>query len=291
MGLRIDDEIIALIDRALEEDLAGGVDVTSVATIDEESLGQANFIAKAPGVIAGLDIAEAVMSRCGVSSFKRKVVDGAEVKTGTIIATAEGPLRAILLAERTALNLISRMSGISTSTKRWADEVSGSKTKIRDTRKTTPGLRVLEKYAVRVGGGINHRSSLSESALLKDNHIAAAGSISQAFRAIREKFPEVEVEVEVDTLEQLEEALDAGVELILLDNMDLAMTRKAVEITASRARLESSGGIKLENARAYAECGVDFLAIGALTHSAPILDISLEVLTPFVDHEDGIEGK
>ena len=291
MGLRIDDEIIALIDRALEEDLAGGVDVTSVATIDEESLGQAKFIAKAPGVIAGLDIAEAVMSRCGVSSFKRKVVDGAEVKTGTIIATAEGPLRAILLAERTALNLISRMSGIATSTKRWADEVSGSKTKIRDTRKTTPGLRVLEKYAVRVGGGVNHRSSLSESALLKDNHIAAAGSISQAFRAIREKFPVVEVEVEVDTLEQLEEALDAGVELILLDNMDLAMTRKAVAITASRARLESSGGIKLENARAYAECGVDFLAIGALTHSAPILDISLEVLTPFVDHEDGIEGK
>ena len=183
------------------------------------------------------------------------------------------------------------MSGIATSTKRWADEVSVTKTKIRDTRKTTPGLRVLEKYAVRVGGGINHRSSLSESALLKDNHIAAAGSISQAFRAIREKFPEVEVEVEVDTLEQLEEALDAGVELILLDNMDLAMTKKAVEITSSRARLESSGGIKLENARAYAELGVDFLAIGALTHSAPILDISLEVLTPFVDHEDGIEGK
>jgi nicotinate-nucleotide pyrophosphorylase (carboxylating) len=231
------------------------------------------------------------MSRCGVSSFKRKVDDGVEVKAGTIIATAEGPLRAILLAERTALNLISRMSGIATSTKRWADEVSGTKTKIRDTRKTTPGLRVLEKYAVRVGGGINHRSSLSESALLKDNHIAAAGSISQAFRAIREKFPEVEVEVEVDTLEQLEEALDAGVELILLDNMDLAMTKKAVEITSSRARLESSGGIKLENARAYAELGVDFLAIGALTHSAPILDISLEVLTPFVAHEDGIEGK
>jgi nicotinate-nucleotide pyrophosphorylase (carboxylating) len=291
MGLRIDDEIIALIDRALEEDLAGGVDVTSVATIDEKCLGQANFIVKAPGVVAGLDVAEAVMSRCGVSSFKRKVDDGVEVKAGTIIATAEGPLRAILLAERTALNLISRMSGIATSTKRWADEVSGTKTKIRDTRKTTPGLRVLEKYAVRVGGGINHRSSLSESALLKDNHIAAAGSISQAFRAIREKFPEVEVEVEVDTLEQLEEALDAGVELILLDNMDLAMTKKAVEITSSRARLESSGGIKLENARAYAELGVDFLAIGALTHSAPILDVSLEVLTPFVDHEDGIEGK
>jgi len=254
-------------------------------------VGQANFIAKAPGVIAGLDVAEAVILRCGISSFKRKVDDGVEVKAGTIIATAEGPLRAILLAERTALNLISRMSGIATLTKHWAEEVSGTRTKIRDTRKTTPGLRVLEKYAVRVGGGVNHRSSLSESALLKDNHIAAAGSISQAFRAIREKFPVVEVEVEVDTLEQLEEALDAGVELILLDNMDLAMTRRAVEITSSRARLESSGGIKLENARAYAECGVDFLAIGALTHSAPILDISLEVLTPFVDSEDGNEGK
>ena len=281
MRLKIDDEIIALIDRALEEDLVGGVDVTSVATIDEKSVGQANFIVKTSGVIAGLDVAEAVMSRCGVTSFERKVDDGAEVNAGTIIATAEGSLRAILLAERTALNLISRMSGIATLTKRWVDEVSGTNTKIRDTRKTTPGLRVLEKYAVRVGGGINHRSSLSESALLKDNHIAAAGSISQAFRAIREKFPEIEVEVEVDTLEQLKEALDAGVELILLDNMDLAMTKKAVEITASRARLESSGGIKVENALSYAEAGVDFLAIGALTHSAPILDISLEVLTPF----------
>jgi len=281
MGLKIDNEIIALIDRALEEDLIGGVDVTSVATIDEKSVGQANFIVKTSGVIAGLDVAEAVMSRCGVTSFERKVDDGAEVNAGTIIATVEGSLRAILLAERTALNLISRMSGIATLTKRWVDEVSGTNTKIRDTRKTTPGLRVLEKYAVRVGGGINHRSSLSESALLKDNHIAAAGSISEAFRAIRENFPEIEVEVEVDALEQLKEALDAGVELILLDNMDLEMTKRAVEITASRARLESSGGIKLENALSYAKTGVDFLAIGALTHSAPILDISLEVLTPF----------
>jgi len=281
MRLQIDDQIIALIDRALEEDLLGGVDVTSVATIDVKSICQANFIAKAGGVIAGVDVAEAVMGRCGVRTFRREVEEGSSVSAGTIIATAEGPMRAILLAERTALNLISRMSGIATLTHRWVDAVAGTGTKIRDTRKTTPGLRTLEKYAVRVGGGSNHRSSLSESALLKDNHIAAAGSIGEAFRAIRRNFPSIEVEVEVDTLEQLEEALEAGVKMILLDNMNLSTTKKAVDINAGRAKLESSGGIKLENARAYADTGVDFLAIGALTHSAPILDISLEVLTPF----------
>ena len=285
MRLQIDDQIIALIDRALEEDLLGGVDLTSVATIDEKSIGQANFIAKAQGVIAGLDVAEAVMGRAGVRTFRREVEEGSSVSAGTIIAIAEGPMRAILLAERTALNLISRMSGIATLTSRWVDAVAGTGTKIRDTRKTTPGLRTLEKYAVRVGGGSNHRSSLSESALLKDNHIAAAGSIGEAFRAIRRNFPNVEVEVEVDTLAQLEEALEAGVKMILLDNMDLSTTKKAVEINDGRAKLESSGGLKLENARAYAETGVDFLAIGALTHSAPIFDISLEVLTPFAPDE------
>jgi nicotinate-nucleotide pyrophosphorylase (carboxylating) len=285
MRLQIDDQIIALIDRALEEDLLGGVDVTSVATIDEKSIGQANFIAKAEGVIAGVDVAEAVMGRAGVRTFRREVEEGSSVSAGTIIATAEGPMRAILLAERTALNLISRMSGIATLTSRWVDAVAGTGTKIRDTRKTTPGLRTLEKYAVRVGGGSNHRSSLSESALLKDNHIAAAGSIGEAFRAIRRNFPSIEVEVEVDTLEQLEEALEAGVKMILLDNMDLSTTKKAVEINAGRAKLESSGGIKIENALSYAKTGVDFLAIGALTHSAPILDISLEVLTPFAPDE------
>jgi nicotinate-nucleotide pyrophosphorylase (carboxylating) len=285
MRLQIDDQIIALIDRALEEDLLGGVDVTSVATIDEKSIGQANFIAKAEGVIAGVDVAEAVMGRAGVRTFRREVEEGSSVSAGTIIATAEGPMRAILLAERTALNLISRMSGIATLTSRWVDAVAGTGTKIRDTRTTTPGLRTLEKYAVRVGGGSNHRSSLSESALLKDNHIAAAGSIGEAFRAIRRNFPSIEVEVEVDTLEQLEEALEAGVKMILLDNMDLSTTKKAVEINAGRAKLESSGGIKIENALSYAKTGVDFLAIGALTHSAPILDISLEVLTPFAPDE------
>lgn len=276
--LPIDDAIFALVDRALEEDLAGGVDVTSVATIDERSVSSANFVAKANGIIAGLAVARAVMQRCGVTSFTTKVKDGDHVTSGDVIAIIEGKSRSILLAERTALNLISRMSGIATLTRRWVDEVAGTKAKIRDTRKTTPGLRSLEKYAVRVGGGENHRSTLSEAALLKDNHIAAAGSITRAYQAIIERFPGIPVEVEVDSLEQLREALDAGVKTILLDNMSPEMTKKAVEINASRAKLESSGGIKLENARAYAETGVDYLAIGSLTHSAPILDISLDLI-------------
>ncbi|MGA1738362.1 MAG: carboxylating nicotinate-nucleotide diphosphorylase [Candidatus Nanopelagicaceae bacterium] len=279
MELRIDDEIMALIDRAIEEDLAGGVDVTSVATIEESSRSTANFVVKKDGVIAGLAVAKAVMERCGVASFQAKVSDGDLVTAGTVIATVEGVTRSILLAERSALNFISRLSGIATLTRAWIEAIKGSDTKIRDTRKTTPGLRSLEKYAVRVGGGINHRSTLSEAALLKDNHIAAAGSIKEAMASIRKRFPDVEIEVEVDSLEQLEEALQAEVPLILLDNMSPEMTEKAVLINRNRAKLESSGGIRLENAREYASTGVDFLAIGALTHSAPILDISLDLLS------------
>ena len=277
MEVKIDDEILALIDRALEEDLAGGVDITSVATINESSESSASFIVKKDGVIAGLNVAKAVMARCGISDFESKVHDGEIVSAGTVIATVTGNTRAILLAERTALNLISRMSGIATLTRAWVAAIEGTNTKIRDTRKTTPGLRVLEKYAVRVGGGINHRSTLSESALLKDNHIAAAGSITRAFEAIKAKFPGIEVEVEVDSLDQLQEALDVGVPLILLDNMSPEMTKAAVSMTDKRAKLESSGGIRLENARDYATTGVDYIAIGALTHSAPILDISLDL--------------
>jgi nicotinate-nucleotide pyrophosphorylase (carboxylating) len=277
MEVKIDDEILALIDRALEEDLAGGVDITSVATINESSESSASFIVKKDGVIAGLNVAKAVVARCGISDFESKVHDGEIVSAGTVIATVTGNTRAILLAERTALNLISRMSGIATLTRAWVAAIEGTNTKIRDTRKTTPGLRVLEKYAVRVGGGINHRSTLSESALLKDNHIAAAGSITRAFEAIKAKFPGIEVEVEVDSLDQLQEALDVGVPLILLDNMSPEMTKAAVSMTDKRAKLESSGGIRFENARDYATTGVDYIAIGALTHSAPILDISLDL--------------
>lgn len=279
MELKIDNEIMALIDRAIEEDLAGGVDVTSVATIDDSSKSRANFVVKKDGVIAGIDIAKVVMERCGVTSFEAKVSDGDLVAAGTVIARVEGDTRSILLAERSALNLISRMSGIATLTRAWVEAIKGTETKVRDTRKTTPGLRTLEKYSVRVGGGINHRSTLSEAALLKDNHIAAAGSITGAVRSIRQRFPEIEIEVEVDSFEQLEEAIDASVPLILLDNMSPEMTAKAVSICGKRAKLESSGGIRLENARDYASTGVDYLAIGALTHSAPILDISLDLVS------------
>lgn len=275
------DEIYEIIDRAIEEDLRGGVDVTSDATIAESSHSVANFVAKAEGILAGIDVAKAVMDRIGVEIFSARKSDGDPLKKGENIATVEGSTRKILLAERTALNLLCRMSGIATVTHQWVDAISGTKAKIRDTRKTTPGLRRLEKYAVRIGGGINHRSSLSESALIKDNHIVAAGSITAAFNAVREKYPSIEVEVEVDNLEQLGEALECGAKLILLDNMSVEMTKEAVSITQGQAKLESSGGLSLSVAREYAECGVDYLAVGALTHSVQILDISLD----FVDDQ------
>jgi len=275
--LEINEEIIRLIDRTIEEDLDGGIDVTSVATIPDGLESDAQFLAKADGVVAGVEIAELVMKRCGVSGFKTLRRDGDSVKRGELIAITTGDTRSILLAERTALNFMTHLSGIATLTARWVEAVAGTKAKIRDTRKTTPGLRTLEKYAVRLGGGVNHRSSLAEQALIKDNHIAASGSLTVAFLALREEFPNIEVEVEVDDLDQLREAIGAGATLIMLDNMDLEMTKRAVEITAGRAKLESSGGLSLENARAYAECGVDYLAVGALTHSAPALDISLDI--------------
>ncbi len=276
------DEIKVIIERAIEEDLRGGVDVTSEATISEDSRSKAHFVAKSDGILAGIDVAKAVMKRLGVEAFSSKKVDGDSLKKGDVIAVVEGSTRDILLAERTALNLLCRMSGIATLTHRWVDAISGTKAKIRDTRKTTPGLRSLEKYAVRVGGGMNHRSTLSESALIKDNHIVAAGSITAAFKAVRGKFPAIEVEVEVDTLDQLREALACGAQLILLDNMSVETTKEAVAMTQGRAKLESSGGLSLSVAKEYAECGVDYLAVGALTHSAQILDISLD----FVENKE-----
>lgn len=275
--LEINEEIIRLVDQAIEEDLAGGVDVTSVATIPEGMESVAKFVAKAEGVIAGIEVAELVMKRSGVAGFEALRSDGDSLKRGDLIATASGDTRSILLAERTALNFMTHLSGIATLTSRWVSAVAGTKAKIRDTRKTTPGLRTLEKYAVRLGGGVNHRFTLSEQALIKDNHIAASGSLTNAFASIRREFPDIEVEVEVDNLDQLREALGCGATLIMLDNMDLEMTIQAVKITAGQARLESSGGLSLENARAYAMSGVDFLAVGALTHSAPALDISLDI--------------
>ena len=260
----------------IAEDLAGGVDVTSVATIPAEKVSTGEFRVRKAGTIAGVVVAAAVLEVAGITDYEILIPDGTHVEAGAVILRAHGNTRQLLLAERSALNFLGTLSGIATLTHRWVVEVSQTSTKIRDTRKTTPLLRELEKYAVRVGGGVNHRMSLSDAALIKDNHIVAAGGVVAAFNAIRSSFPTVSVEVEVDTLDQLQEVIAAGADLVLLDNMNLEQTRAAVTISAGRVKLESSGGLTLENARAYAETGVDYLAVGALTHSAIVLDIGLD---------------
>jgi len=195
------------------------------------------------------------------------------------VLEVRGPVRTLLTAERSALNLLCHLSGVATLTRRWADAVEGTGAHVRDTRKTTPGLRLLEKYAVRCGGGVNHRMSLSDAALVKDNHVVAAGGVAAAFAAVRARFPDVEVEVECDTLDQVREVVEAGADLVLLDNMDADETRAAVELCrAAGVMTEASGGLRLENARDVAETGVDFLAVGALTHSAPVLDIGVDLV-------------
>ncbi|MYX34996.1 MULTISPECIES: carboxylating nicotinate-nucleotide diphosphorylase [Streptomycetaceae] len=264
---------------AIEEDLDGGVDVTTVATIPEDAMATGDFTAREAGVVAGLRVAEAVLSIVCTDEFEveRHVEDGDRVEAGQTLLSVRTRTRDLLTAERSALNLMCRLSGIATATRRWADALEGTKAKVRDTRKTTPGLRALEKYAVRCGGGVNHRMSLSDAALVKDNHVVAAGGVAAAFKAVRDEFPELAIEVEVDTLHQVREVLDAGADLILLDNFTPSDTEEAVAIVAGRALLESSGRLTLDNARAYAATGVDYLAVGALTHSSPILDIGLDL--------------
>ncbi len=268
---------IDLIARAIAEDLAGGEDVTSVSTVDATQRAVAHFVARKEGVIAGLDVARATLTFLGILQVELLVNDGDFVSAGTEILRASGLTRNLLLAERTALNFLGHLSGIATLTRTWVDAVDGFTTQIRDTRKTTPGLRELEKYAVRMGGGTNHRMSLSESALIKDNHIEAAGSVTEAFKRVRNSFPNIDIEIEVDTLQQLSEILEYQPDLVLLDNMTPVQCGQAVEIVAGRCKLEASGGISLENAKAYAASGVDYIAIGALTHSAPVLDIGLDL--------------
>ncbi len=264
---------------ALEEDLDGGVDVTTEATISPETMAIGDFVARADGVVAGLDAAEAVMrTLIGPSILvERHVIDGAHVSAGDVLMTVHGPARALLTGERTALNLLCHLSGVATATRHWVDAVSGTGARIRDTRKTMPLLRSLEKYAVRCGGGVNHRRSLSDEALVKDNHVVAARGLGEAFRRVRKEFPDVPVQVEVDTIDQVSEAIEVGAESILLDNMSTDTMRAAVELVAGRARLEASGGLSLEDARAVAETGVDYLAVGALTHSVRALDIALDL--------------
>lgn len=264
---------------AIQEDLDHGVDVTTVATIPEEAVATADFTAREAGVVAGLRVAEAVVSVVCTDEFEveRHVEDGDRVEAGQKLLSVTTRTRDLLTAERSALNILCRLSGIATATRAWVDTLDGTKAKVRDTRKTTPGLRSLEKYAVRCGGGVNHRMSLSDAALVKDNHVVAAGGVAQAFKAVREAFPDVAIEVEVDTLHQLREVLDAGADLILLDNFTPDECAEAVGIVHGRAALEASGRLTLDNAKAYADTGVDYLAVGALTHSAPILDIGLDL--------------
>ena len=261
---------------AISEDLAGGQDLTSVATITQSQVSTADFTTRASGVVSGLHVVAAVLEYCGVNHYEVLVDEGAKVSAGKVLITAQGNTQKILLAERTALNFLSHLSGISTLTNQWVSEISGTKCQIRDTRKTTPGLRMLEKFAVRMGGGVNHRLSLSQAALIKDNHIMAAGSISDAFNAIKKMYPDKSIEIEVDSIDQLKEAIRLKPDLILLDNMSTDQCSEAVSITNGLVKLEASGGITITNAKAYAATGVDYLAIGSLTHSVPALDIGLD---------------
>jgi len=270
-------QISKLIELAINEDLDGGTDITSESTIPEDQISIADFVTRDKGVISGLDVATAVLHYVGITDVSALVHDGDEVAAGTTILTARGSTRNLLLAERTALNFLTHLSGIATLTKSWVNAIEGSSCKIRDTRKTTPGYRALEKAAVRAGGGTNHRLSLSDAALIKDNHIVAAGGVLKAFDLVRSQYPGKEIEVEVDTLQQLDEVLPGNPDLILLDNMSPELCAVAVEKVAGRVKLEASGGISLENAAAYARSGVDYLAIGALTHSAKVLDIGLDL--------------
>ena len=266
-----------LIKRAIAEDLDGGVDITSMATLPADATVNAQFVSRKDGVVAGIDMAIATLSEVGVTDATALVKDGDHIKAGTVLIKVSGNARGILLAERTALNFLGHLSGIATLTSQWVQAVSGTKTQVRDTRKTTPGMRALEKYAVRMGGGTNHRMSLSDAALIKDNHIAAAGGVVAAFSLVREKYPSTDIEIEVDNLQQLRDVLPLNPGLVLLDNMSPAQCAEAVALVAGATKLEASGGITIENARAYAEAGVDYIAVGALTHSAPNFDIGLDM--------------
>ncbi|MFF4160507.1 carboxylating nicotinate-nucleotide diphosphorylase [Streptomyces sp. NPDC001678] len=264
---------------AIEEDLDGGKDITTFATVPEDAVASGDFTAREAGTVAGLRVAEAILSVACTDEFEveRHVEDGDRVEAGQKLLTIRTRTQDLLTAERSMLNILCHLSGIATATRAWADALEGTGAAVRDTRKTTVGLRALEKYAVRCGGGVNHRMSLSDAALVKDNHVIAAGGVAEAFRAVRQEFPEVDIEVEVDRLDQIPPVLAEGADLVMLDNFTVEQTREAVALVAGRAKLESSGRLTLANARAYAETGVDYLAVGSLTHSSPILDIGLDL--------------
>jgi nicotinate-nucleotide pyrophosphorylase (carboxylating) len=263
---------------ALAEDLGGVGDITTDAIIPAESKGEASIVARKTGVIAGLDLAEAAFKSLDLEArFTRVVVEGGKVEAGGTIVKVAGKTRALLTGERTALNFLGRLSGIATLTAAYVAAIQGTRAKIVETRKTTPGLRAFEKYAVRCGGGMNHRFGLYDAVLVKDNHIAAAGGLASALQKLRSRVGHlVRIEVEVDTLDQLEDALNFPIDAVLLDNMDVETLRKAVALVNGRVVTEASGGVTLENVGEIAKTGVDLISVGALTHSARSLDSSLE---------------
>ena len=287
------EEIARIVDNALAEDLGPDrLDVTSVATIPADQTDTADVVARADGVVAGLVVARAVFESASwkpgrpvsaaASAGHRVAVelaarDGDPVSRGDVLATVTGPTRAILIAERTALNLLCRMSGVATLTRAWADRLAGTKALVLDTRKTTPGLRVVEKYAVRAGGGTNKRMGLYDVAMVKDNHKLAAGSVSAAYRRVRDVFPQVAVQVEVTTVAEAREAVEAGADFLLCDNMAPDALREVVAAVGGRAELEATGGLTLDRAAEFGATGVDYLSVGGLTHSSPIVDIAIDL--------------
>ncbi len=276
MGLNLA-EVYDDVARAIAEDLPGD-DVTSWATIPADQVDTADFVARADGTVVGLAVAELVFRYVlGEPEVTRLVADGTRVRRGDVLLTVVGSTALLLTAERTALNYTCHLSGVATATSQWVDALAGTTTRVRDTRKTIPHFRHLEKYAVRAAGGVNHRESLSDMALIKDNHVLAAGGVVPAWEKVRAAYPDVPVQVEVTNLDQLRELLGVGVTEILLDNMSDDLMAEAVQITAGRARLEASGGLSLERADEVAGTGVDFIAVGALTHSAKVFDIAMDL--------------
>lgn len=288
--------LAVVVAEALGEDLGGrgvlapgtgrGVDVTSVATIDADAVARGAFVVRRPGVVAGLPVAAYVVAVV-LGSVVEPVLpfavevhaeEGDRVEPGDVLATVDGSTRALLTAERVALNLLTLTAGVATATRAWVDALAGTGTRVRDTRKTTPGLRMLEKYAVRVGGGVNHRMSLADAALVKDNHVLAAGGVVPAYERVRAMFPDLWVQVEVTSPEQARAVVGAGATDLLLDNMSLATMAGVVAELGGRAQFEASGGLTLASAASVAATGVDFVAVGAITHSAPILDIALDLV-------------
>ncbi len=287
--------LAVIVAEALGEDLGGrgvlpsgtgrGVDVTSVATIDADAVAHGEFVVRRPGVVAGLPVAAYVVAVVltnvvespGGFAIEVLAAEGDRVATGDVLIGVDGGTRALLTAERVALNLLTLTSGVATATRAWVDALAGTGTRVRDTRKTTPGLRMLQKYAVRVGGGVNHRMSLADAALVKDNHVLAAGGVVAAYERVRAMFGDLWVQVEVTSAEQARAVVDAGATDLLLDNMSLAAMSEVVAELKGRAQFEASGGLTLASATSVAQTGVDFIAVGAITHSAPILDIAMDL--------------